>query len=45
MESKTLLGSEHVGTDDEFSSSEWASEGDINEHNGYDSDKYLLVSD
>ena len=43
--SKTLLRSEHVVTDDESPSSEGASEGGTNEHNGYDSDEDLPMSD
>ena len=43
--SKNLLLSEHVFTDDEFPSSEGASEGDTNKNDGYDTDKDLPMSD
>ena len=43
--SKTPLFSEHVVTDDESSSSEGASEGGTDDHDGYDPDKELLISD
>ena len=43
--SKTLFRSKHVGTDDEASSSEGASEGGANKRNGYDADKEILMYD
>ena len=43
--SKTLVRSEHVVTDDESSSSEKASEGGTNEHDGYNTYEQLPMSD
>ena len=44
-ESKNILRSKNVGTDDESSSSEGASEGDTDKNDGYDADKELPMSD
>ena len=43
--SKTLLRFEHVVTDNESSSSEGASEGDTYEHDRYNADKEITMSD
>ena len=43
--SKTLLHSDNIVTEYESSSSEGASEGDTNKHNGYDADEELPMSD
>ena len=43
--SNTLLRSKYVVADDESPSSEGASEGDTDAHDGYDADEELPISD
>ena len=43
--SNTLLQSEHIVTDNESPSSEGASEGDTDKHDGYDADEEIPMSD
>ena len=42
---KTLQRSDHIVTDNELPSSEGVSEGDTDEHDGYDADKELPMYD